>query len=75
MSVLILSVFGIIILRVLFQFIDRHLFKRIRVPKKIKTQHGYLFRSYSGVYVPKDQLNDVNDDYMFKNKQRAIGLA
>ena len=36
MSVLILSVFGIIILRVLFQFIDRHLFKRIRVPKKSK---------------------------------------
>ena len=35
---------------------------------------NYLFRSYSGVYVPKDQLNDVNDDYMFKNKQRAIGL-
>ena len=73
-SAFMLSVFGFMILHFLYIILDRFVFKRIRLPKKIKTQHGYLFRSYSGVYVPEDQLNDVNDDYMFKNKQRAIRL-
>lgn len=73
-SAFMLSVFGFITLHFLYVILDRYVFKRIRLPKKIKTQYGYLFRTYSGIYVRKDELDDVNDDYMFKNKERAIRL-
>lgn len=73
-SAFMLSVFGFITLYFLYVILDRFVFKRIRLPKKIKTQYGYLFRTYSGIYVREDELDDVNDDYLFKNKERAIRL-
>jgi hypothetical protein len=69
-----LSVFGFMILHFLYVILDRFVFKRIRLPKKIKTQYGYLFRTYSGIYVREDELDDINYDYLFKNKERAIRL-
>lgn len=73
-SVFTLSVFGIMTLYFLYKILDRFVFKRIRLPKKIKTQYGYLFRTYSGIYVREDELDDINDDYLFKNKERSIRL-
>ncbi|TNL43663.1 hypothetical protein [Acinetobacter bereziniae] len=73
-SAFMLSVFGFMTLYFLYGILDRYVFKRIRLPKKIKTQYGYLFRTYSGIYVREDELDDVNDDYFFKNKERSIRL-
>ncbi|MFW2097319.1 hypothetical protein ACG9ZL_14010 [Acinetobacter sp. ULE_I057] len=73
-SAFMLSVFGFITLHFIYVILDRFVFKRIRLPKKIKTQYGYLFRTYSGIYVREDELDDINDDYLFKNKERAIRL-
>lgn len=73
-SAFMLSVFGFITLYFFYVILDRFVFKRIRLPKKIKTQYGYLFRTYSGIYVRQDELDDINDDYLFKNKERAIRL-
>lgn len=69
-----LSVFGFIALHFLYRILDRFVFRRIRLPKKIKTQYGYLFRTFSGIYVREDELDDVNDDYLFRNKERSIRL-
>ena len=77
-SVLILSfifaVFGIMALHFLYTIADRFIFRRLRIPKKIKTQYGELFRADSGIYVREDELDDFNDDYRFSNKQRAIRI-
>ncbi|MFW1997350.1 hypothetical protein ACG904_20785 [Acinetobacter guillouiae] len=55
-SAFMLSVFGFMALYFIYAILDRFLFKRIRMPKKIKTQYGYLFRTYSGIYVREEAL-------------------
>lgn len=70
----IFAVLGFIVLYFLYIAVDKFIFKRIRIPKKIKTQYGELFRTDSGIYVREDELEDFNDDYRFSNKQRAIRI-
>lgn len=70
----IFAVFGFMVLHFLYTILDKFIFKRIRVPKKIKTKHGELFRTDSGIYVLENELDDFNDDYRFSNKQRAIRI-
>ncbi|MEG1502373.1 MAG: hypothetical protein RR370_03180 [Synergistaceae bacterium] len=58
-----------------FSFLDRIL-KRIgkyfSVPKRVKTQNGYLYRSLNGEYVEKEVLEYVDVAYIFKNKESGI---
>lgn len=44
------------------------------IPKRIKTHDGYLYRSLSGVYVPKQELEYNDVGYIYNKKKYAISL-
>lgn len=71
---LFLSVFGLMALHMLYFLIDKYLFRRLRIPKKIPTEFGTLHRSLSGIYVKQENLKDADLDYLDKNRERSIKI-
>ena len=74
LSAVIISVFGFFSISFAYSLFDRFVIRRFRRPAVIKTKNGNLYRSYSGVYVSKDELDDFNRDHIFKNKQRHMNV-
>ncbi len=50
----------------------RKIVRAINVPKRIKTETGYLYRAHNGLYVTKQRKEDLLIDFKLKNKQRYI---
>lgn len=50
----------------------RKIVRAINVPKRIKTETGYLYRAHNGLYVTKQRKEDLLIDLKLKNKHRYI---
>ena len=66
-QIVLCTILAVIIGELFIRLIKR--FSRMfNVPRKIRTQEGWLYRADNGFYVHKDLLEKLNAEYMVKNK-------
>lgn len=46
--------------------------KKFRIPEKIRTEHGYLYRAQTGLYASRERVLEIDTDLKLKRKERAI---
>lgn len=56
----------------IFQSFFRFVFRKINFPQRVRTEHGYLYRTLTGLYVSKQRCLEIDTDLKLKRKDCAI---
>ena len=71
-SALIIGLILSFFLFTLLRNIALSIIKRINFPHRVKTEQGYLYRSFSGTYVTKQRADDIKIERKMKRKNHFI---